>query len=111
MRLICLIRGHRYHSLTRTCTRCHAPNELLMLVDAIAPAFNAVNRYLNHLNSDILNSDVKPTLEVLQTLTDEEQAMLEIARHIPRARASLPPKYAAMLDAEDEEAGELPYAP
>jgi len=108
MRLICLIRGHRWHSLTRTCTRCHQPNEMLILVDAIAPVVNAVNKYLTHLMSDVLNTDVKPVLEVLQTLTAEEQAMLEIARVNSRVRNALPKHYADMLDQEDAELQGLP---
>ena len=114
MKLICLIRGHRWHSLTRTCTRCHQPNEMLMLVDALSSAFttarpvlNVVNEYLTRLIAEQWSTGVKPTLEVLQTLTEEEQAMLEVARTLPRVRAALPPRYAAMLDAEEEELSAL----
>ena len=107
-RLICWIRGHRWHSLTRTCTRCHQPNEMLMLVDALAPALNVVNRYLTHAVSEISSTDVKPTLEVMQTLNEEEMAMLEIARTLPRVRAALPRKYAEILDQEELELEQLP---
>ena len=75
----------------------------MRLYRAIVHWIQSVTR-LNNAHAAILERpDPKPTTEVIGTLPEEMQTLLDMARQSPSIRAKLPKEYREMLEEEEIE--------
>lgn len=102
-RLLCLLNGHHWHALTRTCSRCHAPHELLLILDALKPLLDSFARLSTAYEAAYRLQTAKPEVEVVRQLTEEEQRIMNTARLMPQLRDKLPSYLRSMLEEEETE--------
>ena len=94
-RLLCWLTNHDFDS-SRKCTRCGEYHTLLLLIDALAPT-------LAQINALMAAQTVKPEIEHVRQLSEEEQMMMQLGRNMPNMRSQLPRHIQDMLSQEDQE--------
>lgn len=101
-KLVCWLNGHRYHTLTRICSRCGEPHPWLEMIDLLTPLVASLTRIAEEHYRALTTPPPKPELEILRPLSELDEVAMHIGREHPHLRNKLPEKYRKMLEEEDQ---------